>query len=208
MNTFTNLEQEKQQKIINAAFDEFTENGYERASTNQIVKNAGIGKGMLFYYFNNKNDLFLFLIDYAIEIIDREFLNEFSIVETDLFERYRNVAIQKLAFLIKYPNAMNFMAKIMINDAEKLDKTVRFKIQTLEKKTYSLRYSNIDVTKFREGIDPEKAIRIISWTFHGYEEEMMYRLRDQKIDVRKLDEYFEEFYVYLDVMKKAFYKKG
>lgn len=207
MQNFTNLELEKQQKIINAAFDEFTDKGYERASTNQIVKNAGIGKGMLFYYFNTKHELFLYLIDYAIEIIEREFLSKLP-DETDLFERFKSIGTQKLAFLIDYPNAMNFMAKVLINDAEKLDETTRQKIQTMEKQAYSKRYLNLDVSLFRDDIDPEKAIRIIQWAFHGYEEEMTYRLKDIEIDVQNLDTHFEEFYIYLEVMKKAFYRKG
>lgn len=207
MKAFSNLEVEKRQKIINAAFDEFTEKGYELASTNQIVKNAGIGKGMLFYYFTNKHELFLFLIEYAIEITEKEFLNKLS-EAPDLFERFKNVAIQKLAFLTQYPNAMNFMAKVMINEADQLDETVKEKIHVLEQKTYKLLYSRIDTNLFREEIETEKAIKIIQWTFRGYEEEMTYRLKNENIDVRNLENYFEEFHDYIGVMKKAFYKGG
>ena len=43
MNTrFYSLELEKQQRIINAALKEFARNGYEKASTNEIVKEAEI----------------------------------------------------------------------------------------------------------------------------------------------------------------------
>ncbi len=45
---------DKQERIINASLAEFARNGYERASTNEIVKEAGISKGSLFVYFNNK----------------------------------------------------------------------------------------------------------------------------------------------------------
>ncbi|GEM01866.1 regulatory protein, tetR family [Halolactibacillus halophilus] len=47
--TFHNVEPDKQQRIIEAAMKHFAENGYKDASTNKIVKEAGIGKGMLFY---------------------------------------------------------------------------------------------------------------------------------------------------------------
>ena len=55
MEKFNSLDEEKRQKILDAALMEFAEHGYEKASTNRIVKEAGIGKGMLFYYFKSKN---------------------------------------------------------------------------------------------------------------------------------------------------------
>jgi len=78
---------EKKEKILNAAYEEFTEKGYEDASTNKIVKNAGIGKGTLFYYFRNKQVLFEYLIDESIEITFKEYLNKIDYRETDIFKR-------------------------------------------------------------------------------------------------------------------------
>lgn len=51
---FLNLNPEKQDRILNAALKEFAQKGYQNASTNEIVKEAGISKGLLFHYFNNK----------------------------------------------------------------------------------------------------------------------------------------------------------
>ena len=51
---FMNLDENKSKKIIDAAMNEFIRSGYERASTNVIVKEAGISKGSLFNYFTNK----------------------------------------------------------------------------------------------------------------------------------------------------------
>lgn len=51
---FYKLDEEKRQKIINSGLMEFSNYGYQQSSTNRIVENAGIGKGMLFYYFKNK----------------------------------------------------------------------------------------------------------------------------------------------------------
>ncbi|GAB2497270.1 hypothetical protein GCM10008929_17930 [Alkalibacterium psychrotolerans] len=67
---FLSLDKEKQDRILDAAFQEFAEKGYEQASTNQIAKAAGIGKGTLFYYFKNKQNLFYDLIDVAFNIAD------------------------------------------------------------------------------------------------------------------------------------------
>ena len=49
---FFDLKKEKQDRMINAALKAFAVNGYKRASTDEIVKDAGISKGLLFHYFD------------------------------------------------------------------------------------------------------------------------------------------------------------
>ena len=49
-------QEEKKQKIYQAALEEFVEHGYQNASTNRITQRAGISKGLLFHYFKNKKN--------------------------------------------------------------------------------------------------------------------------------------------------------
>lgn len=58
---FLNLESKKQQRIVEAAVDEFAGKGYARASMNVVVERAGISKGALFKYFQSKSGLFTFV---------------------------------------------------------------------------------------------------------------------------------------------------
>ena len=58
---FLNLESKKQQRIVEAAVDEFAGKGYARASMNVVVERAGISKGALFKYFQSKSGLFAFV---------------------------------------------------------------------------------------------------------------------------------------------------
>ncbi|MEE8336070.1 MAG: TetR/AcrR family transcriptional regulator [Candidatus Neomarinimicrobiota bacterium] len=69
MNTihFDQLPAVKQKRIIDASIKEFSGNGYGSASLNKVVKAAGISKGSLFNYFNNKSSLFLFVYDIALK---------------------------------------------------------------------------------------------------------------------------------------------
>ena len=48
---FFDLKQEKQDRMINASLKIFSRGGYRHASTDEIVKEAGISKGLLFHYF-------------------------------------------------------------------------------------------------------------------------------------------------------------
>ena len=48
---FFDLKKEKQDRMINAALKVFALNGYRHASTDDIVREAAISKGLLFHYF-------------------------------------------------------------------------------------------------------------------------------------------------------------
>jgi AcrR family transcriptional regulator len=63
--TFDNLPPAKRQVIIDLALAEFAEHPYSVASLSQIVARAGIAKGSVYQYFENKQDFYLFILDYA-----------------------------------------------------------------------------------------------------------------------------------------------
>ena len=60
--TFFNLPEEKRQKILDCAIDEFAHNDYDGASISRIVARAGIAKGSLYQYFQDKSDLHRYLL--------------------------------------------------------------------------------------------------------------------------------------------------
>lgn len=60
--TFFNLPQEKRDAICETAVAEFAAHPYKQASINRIVTKAGIAKGSFYQYFDNKKDLFLYLL--------------------------------------------------------------------------------------------------------------------------------------------------
>lgn len=66
--TFFNLPDDKRQRIIDAALDEFASQPYHQASLSRIVAKADIAKGSMYQYFANKFDLYLYLIGLASEV--------------------------------------------------------------------------------------------------------------------------------------------
>ncbi len=69
---FDNLEPERQQRLIDSAAEEFGAKGYDAASLNRIVEQAGMSKSSLYYYFDDKADLFTTLIEQAIAFLFKE----------------------------------------------------------------------------------------------------------------------------------------
>ena len=65
--TFFNLPDEKRASICNVAIEEFAANSFDQASINRIVARSGIAKGSFYQYFENKKDLFLYLLQLVTE---------------------------------------------------------------------------------------------------------------------------------------------
>lgn len=61
--TFLNLDIEKQTRIKNAAIDVFSSQIYEQANLSDVIKKADIPRGSFYQYFENKRDLYFYLID-------------------------------------------------------------------------------------------------------------------------------------------------
>ena len=55
---FLSLAPAQRDAILDAAFAEFTEHGFNAASLNRIIASAGISKGSMYYYFDDKADLY------------------------------------------------------------------------------------------------------------------------------------------------------
>ena len=49
--------------MLTAALTEFADQGYQAASLNRMVAQAGIAKGSLYQYFPNKEGIFAYLPD-------------------------------------------------------------------------------------------------------------------------------------------------
>ncbi len=64
--TFCNLPKERQEEIIKISIEEFANHDFDSASLNRIITNLKIAKGSFYRYFNNKTDLYIFLIDYTL----------------------------------------------------------------------------------------------------------------------------------------------
>ncbi len=68
---FEKLEPGRQESILRAAADEFADRGYEAASLNRIIERSGISKGSLYYYFEDKSDLYSTVMERATELAIR-----------------------------------------------------------------------------------------------------------------------------------------
>ena len=60
--TFLRLPEEKRQRFLDAAWEEFTRVSFSEASINQIVRRCGIARGSFYQYFRDKEELMEYLM--------------------------------------------------------------------------------------------------------------------------------------------------
>ena len=65
---FFKLPPERQDLIRSSAMIEFGESTFKKTSADSIAKRAGVSKGLLFHYFKDKRELYLYLFQYALDV--------------------------------------------------------------------------------------------------------------------------------------------
>lgn len=211
-NSFEKLDPKKQTNILNAAYLEFTKKGYDEASTNEIVKQAGIGKGTLFYYFDSKLELFKYLLEEATEIALDEYLYKIDYDETDIFKRLIELGDLKARAFSQFEIPINFIMNILLKVDEyafvapKLSNTRK----KFEEYVTAILKRNIDYSKFKEGISGPKAVELIHWSIEGYRAKLEQSVKGKEsnhFSIPEIEAYYEEFYEYLYILQKAYYKE-
>lgn len=82
---FNKLTSEKQETILEAAAKEFADKGYDNASLNQILLDAGLSKGAAYYYFDDKADLFVTAVTYYSQLVMSNVVIDFEALTADNF---------------------------------------------------------------------------------------------------------------------------
>lgn len=193
------IPEEKQQRIVRAAMENFARNGYRKATMDEIVAAAGISKGLIFHYYGSKEKLFLHLYEFAYGFVYERLVPHFNHDEPDLFERIRLSEKIKIDMMKQYPYILDFLMTARQEDNPELQR----KMKQLSRENYPAWSDSfqkgIDTSKLRDGIELERVIRIIQWCTNG----LLAEYKDGFV----LEEVFAEMDIYLDLMKRAFYKE-
>jgi len=208
MNNLWDIDIEKRKKIMNASLEEFASHGFSNASTNRIIKRAGISKGLLFYYFQNKQQLFYFLLEFAINYVMDHYVKKIDIDIRDFFERYKQQRALKHAIYQENPYLFSFLSSYyyQFRDEIELPKTMETQLVKLEKDILNKLHDNLDMDMFREDMSTHEVFTYIKWLLNGYEADLLKEVGDDLASV-DWNYYFERDAKSFSKLKKLFYKK-
>lgn len=196
---FFDLKKEKQDRMINAALKIFSMRGYQFASTDDIVKEAGISKGLLFHYFGSKSGLYSFIYDYSVRFMSMELKAAVNAEETNFFTLQKQIETGRLQVLKNYPCMQLFLEKCNTED------TKEALLATEEKKKelaalYDSFSAQADFTLLSPGTDAAKLQNILRYTLKNLMED---HFLSGSFQVEQL---YQENIAYITFLEKFFVK--
>lgn len=200
------LDNGRVQAIISAGFEEFANNGYKKASTNKIAEVAGVARGLIYYYFTDKEGLFRFLMHYGLNLVVEGLSDILEWKEPDLLTRITTIAKLKCKVLSTQPKILDFLV-VNVDHYDEENLNVFFKGSKIDiKKTMAeVYYSKVDYSLFKEGLDPEKTVEVIRWTMEKIGEEWLAKSRSGT-NAEEIDAILQKIDEYMAYLRGVFYK--
>ena len=197
---FFDLKKEKQDRMINAALKVFALQGYRHASTDDIVREAAISKGLLFHYFESKLGVYSFIYDYSVRYMNLELRSTVDSKEKDLFEVMKQTECARMHAMRGYPYMQQFLNRSMSEDVSEALLAIEEKRSVLEE-TYQGINAQIEYNMLPSGVDGEKLRKMLDFTVKGL---MTERFQDSSFQPEML---YGEICDYLNMVKKLVYRQ-
>lgn len=194
------MKKEKQDRIINGALKVFALNGYKRASTDEMVKEAGISKGLLFHYFESKKGVYIFICQYSAKYLAMELSRAVGIQETDFFELQKQMELAKLRVMKNYPYMQHFLNQAFLETDEEAVTATEAEMDYASKVLQQI-YAKADLSKFKETVDPSMVLKMTLFALNGLMNDYI------KKEPLMLEALYEESAAYLDLLKDNLYKE-
>ena len=200
--TFSDLPQDKQQQILDAAAEVFAEEDYKRASTDDIAARAGISKGLLFYYFKNKQSLYLYVADHLRSLVERHLEKERLAGISDFFDMLDYGAEEKFQLFRRQPWILKLALRLYYVTDKEVASPLRRRFMEMMEEMWDVYFSHIDREKFRPEVEPRQALDQLIYLIDGYLHQQM--MRGVKID---MDTLMAEYAVWRDMLRQYAYKE-
>ena len=148
--TFFNLPDSKKNHLMDVAIDEFSKDLYQNISINRLIKSMGIATGSFYQYFEDKKDLYFYVVSYYMDhILDESIKYNIKI---DLLNYLSNTDISK-KFIDTINNTKNYQA-VFVENFEKAP--LEIQREWVFENVIGGKYMPIyDYSIFEEDIDPE-----------------------------------------------------
>lgn len=196
---FWNLKKEKQDRMINAALKVFAEHGYYRACTDEIVREAGISKGLLFHYFVNKAGLYEFICNYSIRYMKLELSGLVNHGENNFFARCKEIAAVKSQTMKQYPYMQMFLENACEEHEEVIGTELLEALKVYREFLRELYPSKSKEEMVPEEYDPELLLKIVGHIERGV---MKQTLCDPAADGSVYYQEVASMYEMLEMMKQ------
>ena len=202
---FFALPRERQDLIRNSAMVEFGEGSFKKTSADSIARRAGVSKSLLFHYFKDKRELYLYLFQYAIDecvnIFDQHILKISYYGETDFFRTLEIGHKVKMDMVRRHPGLFRFVMRAYYEQDGLLSPKLRKKLSDVLEKTTADFLSRMDLYKFKDSADPRQVVRLLTLASEGMLAET------GAYTAEEIDRLFAEYKKYAEMLRQHLYKE-
>lgn len=202
---FFDLPQERQDLIRNSTMVEFGEGSFKKTSADSIARRAGVSKSLLFHYFKDKRELYLYLFQYAIDecmnIFNKHILKASYYGETDFFRTLEIGHKVKMDMVRRHPGLFRFVMRAYYEGDNVLTPKLRKKLDDVLEQTTADFLSRMDLHKFKDGVDPKTLVRLLTLAAEG----MLAETR--ACTPEEINKLFAEYKKYADMLRQHLYKE-
>ncbi|SHJ09811.1 TetR/AcrR family transcriptional regulator [Desulfosporosinus lacus] len=197
--TFNRLDDDKKERVMRAAIEEFQAHGFEKSKIEVIAHNAGVAKGSIYQYFDDKKELFLYSVTWALEYFMKVIDRQTPLKDMDVYEYFLSGSRERFELLKREPLLVEFSMDVASGKYASLAKEANSELYRIGEE-YELRL--IDNGKKRGTIRDDLDDKILLLFFQGVTEkftrEIMARAKDFKYE--PTEEHFREMESFIKSM--------
>ena len=197
---FFSLSEERQNKILNAGYYQFAHNSYKKTSMSMIAEEAQISKSLLFHYFHNKKEFYLYLYKRALELIDEKIIKIDVDSDKDIIEIVSSFLLNKWNILKEHKYIFSFIYRVYYETDETLLKDLKEIRSSKMINSFMdiINKSNNDKMRYKE--DFLQLVNIIIYTAEGF------AYVNKELLINEPQKAVNDFMKLVNPLRKNFYK--
>ena len=158
-------------------------------------------KNHIHEYFENKEDLYFFLIDTVMAEMARDMSDKISSLSKDLYERVIEYSTAEISWYAKNPVKGRFIIGVASEDDPDITKKIIGRYGKKSSDIYHELLSEVDLSCIKN--DKEKAGDILQWVLEGFNRAFLENVSTER-DIDELErEYISKLKEYLSVLKNG-----
>lgn len=151
---FDKLPQEKRERILHVAVEEFANNGFENTSIQQIAKKSGISVGSVYKYFENKETLFSMVVRGGLSSLE-DLLVSLADSSEDILIKAETIIRALLDFSRENPALVKIYCRLTTSDNSDFLTGISQHIEAMSASIYTVAISKAQETgDVRNDINP------------------------------------------------------
>jgi len=201
---FERLSQEKQERIIHCCIEEFANVGFEKASTGNIAKNAGIAKGSLFKYFGTKEHMYYHMAEHVMKHYFEYLMSGAVKLPEDLLDRFMVMQAGMFKFFSGNRIMFKFYMQLQKSEAPMMEE-LRAKWSTLGEPLMKKFFEGADTSELAVSI--EEISLLIQWLDYAVDSEVLADAGKDTTPEELAQKHDRRLKLVYKVLKNGIYKK-